>query len=71
VPTFWVNQPSRVSACQPLPITVHSSHTSGTSATPNESVTSTVAALFLTLRIPCPGAWDKVVIVVMRTPCAG
>src|SRR5215470_7006033 len=50
VPTGLVNQPEREIACHPLLITVHSSHTSGISATPNASVTSTVANWFLAFR---------------------
>ena len=68
---LWVNQPLRVIAWRPLLITVQSNHTSGMSATPNAAVTSTVAKLFLTLRIRCPGATDRAVIVVIRTPCDG
>jgi hypothetical protein len=49
-----VNQPLRVIAFQPLLTTVHSSQTSGISATPNASVTSTVATWFFTFRVPWP-----------------
>src|SRR5216117_2647546 len=47
-----VHQPLDTIALNPLEITVNSSQTSGTVATRNASVTRTVAAQFLTLRVP-------------------
>src|SRR4051794_32087249 len=57
----------------PLLITVHSSQTSGISASPNAPVTSTVAALFLTLRAPraLANVGADSVAVIRQSPSAG